>query len=91
MNCPWQCMSNVLAKANFMLNSHGILALVVEEPAPTPAEPEPSIFQHLLVQLFVEKDEHLRSIFVASMNMPVGKLNYNLPLEFKRIYSFMVS
>ena len=72
MNCPWQCMSNILAKANFMLNSHGILALVVEEPAPTPAEPEPSTFQHLLVQQFVEKDEHL---------MPVRKLNYNLPLS----------
>jgi hypothetical protein len=40
-------MSNVLAKANFMLNSHGILALVVEEPIPREARAFEKYFRRI--------------------------------------------
>ena len=40
-------MSNVLAKANFMLNSHGILALVVEESIPREARAFEKYFRRI--------------------------------------------
>ena len=72
-------MSNVLAKANFMLNSHGILALVVEEPDPestptgTPIRQEGQAFE-----------KYFRRIHEHSC----WKANLQFALEFKGMNSF---
>ena len=79
-------MSNVLAKANFMLNSHGILAVVVEEPAPTPAEPEPSTPTGTPIR---REGRAFEKYFRRIHEHACWKANLQFALEFKGMNSFM--
>ena len=77
-------MSNVLAKANFMLNSHGILALVVEEPEPTP-EPTPTPTGTPIRREGRAFEKYFRRIHEHAC----WKANLQFALEFKGMNSFM--